>query len=75
MAEDDSITLLRAYPIATASTGDQFAERVLLLYCPEQGGWHTGIWADGRWVARIAAIIELEPTHWMLAPPDLAHAE
>jgi hypothetical protein len=75
MAKDTRIGLLKAYPIAAPSTGAIFAGQVLLLYCPKQGGWHTGVWADGRWVARIAPTIELEPTHWMLAPPDLAYAE
>src|SRR4051812_46152797 len=30
-----------ARPIATAPTDDP--ERTLLLFCPEQGGWHTGL--------------------------------
>ena len=36
----------------------------LLLYCPDEGGWHTGVWFAGVW--RLHAELErvLEPTHW-----------
>lgn len=47
----------------------------LLLYCPEQSGWHTAMWLrsgfyDGRWVSqgwRLAADlrVELRPTAWL----------
>ncbi len=47
----------------------------LLLYCPEQSGWHKGMWLrsgvyDGRWVSqgwRLAADlrVELRPTAWL----------
>ncbi len=42
---------------------------LLLLYSPEQGGWHTGFWRDGRWRTRLGADVELRPTHWL--PPML----
>jgi hypothetical protein len=40
----------------------------LLLYCPEQGGWHTGVWFYGKWLAYIDTSIVLEPTHWTYPP-------
>jgi hypothetical protein len=40
---------------------------VLLLCCPEQGGWHTGVRFEGRWLAQISTEIELRPTHWLPA--------
>jgi hypothetical protein len=46
-------------------------ETSILLFCPEQGGWHVGQWWGvdrARWIAVIDAAIELEPTHWMPAP-------
>ena len=72
----DTKDLLRAQdeagqqPIATAPREH---ERSLLLFCPEQGGWHVGQWwavDQARWVALVADAIELEPTHWMAAPSD-----
>src|SRR4051794_8980285 len=55
-------------PIATAPREH---ERSLLLFCPEQGGWHVGQWWGvdrARWVAVVDDAIELEPTHWLPAP-------
>ena len=43
---------------------------VLLLFCPEQGGWHTGVRFEGRWLAHISTEIVLRPTHWLPAPAD-----
>jgi hypothetical protein len=43
---------------------------VLLLFCPDQGGWHTGVRFEGRWFANIATQIVLRSTHWLAAPPD-----
>jgi hypothetical protein len=37
-----------AQPVATAPRDP---ERTILLYCPEQGGWQTGEWCEGRWVS------------------------
>jgi hypothetical protein len=48
-------------------------ETSVLLFCPEQGGWHVGQWWGvdrARWVAVIDDAIELDPTHWMAAPAD-----
>jgi hypothetical protein len=42
----------------------------LLLFCPEQGGWHSGVWFYGKWLAYIDSSIILHPTHWMMAPVD-----
>ena len=56
-------------PIETApQTDDPDGEPVLLLlYSPEQGGWHTGFWQDGSWRTPLGAEMELRPTHWL--PP------
>jgi hypothetical protein len=35
-------------PIATAP---REREGTLLPYCPEQAGWQTGEWCDGRWAS------------------------
>jgi hypothetical protein len=56
-----------AEPIATAP---REPERTLLLYCPEQAGWQTGEWCEGRWVSTADVEIVLEPTHWTDVPPD-----
>jgi hypothetical protein len=70
--------LLRAQdesdPQPIATTGREH-ERSLLLFCPEQGGWHVGQWWGvdrARWVAVIDAAKELEPTYWMEVPADPA---
>src|SRR5215210_169017 len=34
--------------IAEAPTDDP--EHALLLFCPEQGGWQTGVFHDGQWL-------------------------
>jgi hypothetical protein len=57
------------------STAPREHEASLLLFCPEQGGWHVGQWWGvdrARWVAVVDDAIELEPTHWMPAPADPA---
>jgi hypothetical protein len=58
---------LGPFPIEGAPPMDNL---VLLLFCPEQGSWHTGVRFKGRWLAHIATEIELRPTHWLPAPPD-----
>ena len=55
--------------IATAPTDDP--ERTLLLFCPEQGGWQTGLFFEGRWLDFATTTVELEPTHWLSEPPEL----
>jgi hypothetical protein len=40
-------------PINTAPEQDE--EAVVLLYCPEQGGWHTGVFFDGVMAAAFRA--------------------
>ena len=54
------------YAIETAASADH--ERVpLLLYCPSEGCWHTGVWWQGAW--RLKGDVErvLYPTHWLPA--------
>ena len=41
-----------ARPIETAPH-DKAQERSLLLWCPEQGGWQTGVWFKGQWMDSI----------------------
>ena len=41
-----------ARPIDTAPH-DKAQERSLLLWCPEQGGWQTGVWFKGQWMDSI----------------------
>jgi hypothetical protein len=44
----------------------------LQLYCPDQGGWHYGIWQAAtipRWAAAIDASKVLQPTHWRPGEP------
>src|SRR5215207_5761146 len=59
--------------IATAPTDDP--ERTLLLFCPEQGGWHTGLFVEGRWLDFATLTLELEPTYWLPEPPEPDEAE
>jgi hypothetical protein len=57
----------RGHPITTAPRD---LERTLLLYCPEQGGWHPGEWFEGRWLDSVTLTEELEPSHWIDVPPE-----
>lgn len=43
---------------------------VLQLYCPQQGGWHTGLWFEGAWRAYVNLELRLAPTHWAPVLPD-----
>jgi hypothetical protein len=56
-------------PINTAPEHDE--ETVVLLYCPEQGGWHTGVYFEGKWRLHFEVRFVLEPTHWLPAPVDV----
>lgn len=40
----------------------------LLLHCPDQGGWHTGVWQSGRWVDYGTRTLELHPDLYMEIP-------
>ena len=74
----DNEPLVRAQQAAgpqPISTAPREHEACILLFCPEQGGWHVGQWWGvdrARWVAVIDDAIELEPTLWMPAPADPA---
>ena len=52
------------------STTPQREDTPLLLFCPEQGGWHTGVWFRGVWLAYIDTSTRLQPTHWLPMLPD-----
>jgi hypothetical protein len=55
-------------PVATAPTHDP--EHTLLLYCPQDGGWHTGVFFEGRWLDSATLTRELHPTHFTDVPPE-----
>ena len=57
------------HPIDTMPA-DLAEEDLALLYCPEQGGWHTAVFFERRWVDFATMTLELEPTHWLPLPPD-----
>ncbi len=58
-------------PIETAPLPGPNAEPlVLLLYCPEDGGWHSGLWWNATWRLHHDLHTGLRPTHWALTPPD-----
>src|SRR3954467_11226914 len=59
-----------ARPIETAPH-DTDQERPFLLWCPEQGGWQTGMWFNGRWMDSITLSHPLAPTFWTEIPPLL----
>ena len=64
------------YPIETAPKIERVRQPVLiLLWCPDQGGWHTGIWLKGSWRLRADLERVLHPTHWLPAPPDVVEPE
>ena len=62
-----SVFALGPFPIEGAPPMDDL---VLLLFGPEQGGWHTGVRFEGQWLAHISTEIVLRPTHWLPAPAD-----
>jgi hypothetical protein len=60
LAMDLALEERRPQPIETAP--DQMG-LVLLLFCPRQGGWHTGEWFHGEWTDALTRGKSLEPTH------------
>ena len=56
-------------PIDTAPREE---ERTLLLYCPDEGGWHTGQWWERAWRDAASLSEVLHPTHWSDLPPEPA---
>jgi hypothetical protein len=62
-----TVFALGPFPIEGAPPIDDL---VLLLFCPEQGGWHTGVRFERRWLAHVSTEIELRQSHWFPAPPD-----
>ena len=65
---NDEFERLKPKPIETAPTDDE--RRIFLLFCPKQGGWHSGCFYKGRWCANIDIEIELFPALWLDPPPD-----
>lgn len=59
-------------PIATAPIPARDVEPdVLMLFAPEQGGWHTGVFWEGAWRLHYDLETVLVPTHWLPAPPEV----
>lgn len=52
------------------STAPEENDKPLLLFCPDQGGWHTGVWFRGKWLAYIDMSVVLQPSHWLPVPTD-----
>jgi hypothetical protein len=42
----------------------------LMLFCPEQGGWHSGTWFEGRWLDFLTLHQELHPSYYAEMLPD-----
>jgi hypothetical protein len=59
------ITLLAPQDIETAPKD---AATTLLVYCPNEGGWHTAEWWGVKWLDAATLSHELEPTHWTTVP-------
>jgi hypothetical protein len=51
-------------PIGTAPRPEQDPEP-LLLYCPHEQRWYTGVWRDGAWRLHDHGERVLHPTHWL----------
>jgi hypothetical protein len=57
-----------AHPIAQAPTHNP--EQQFHVFCPEQGGWQTGVFFEGRWLNYATLSVELDPTHYTEVLPD-----
>jgi hypothetical protein len=55
-------------PIRAAPSDDP--ERTFLLFCPEPGGWQTGVYFEGRWRDFATLTVDLEQTHFDDVPPE-----
>ena len=66
--------LLRGWPYAIPELPEELKapESRVLLFCPEQGGWHTGEWWEGEWRSSACLAEALEPTHFALLPEEPA---
>ena len=49
-------------------TAPKDAATTLLVYCPNEGGWHTAEWWGVKWLDSATLSHELEPTHWTTVP-------
>ncbi len=58
------------HSIETASRPDQNPVPIL-LYCPDEGGWRTGVWRNGAWRLQGEHERILNPTHWLPASTDV----
>ena len=59
-------------PMDNAPRSEPGGEPVqVLLYCPDEDRWHTGVWVDGAW--RLHTDLEriLHPTHWLPVGVDV----
>ena len=62
----------RTYPISQITGTLKEPEVRHLLFCPAQGGWHTGEWREGAWRRSACLTKFLEPTHFALLPEEPA---
>ena len=58
------------YPIESAPRPGQDPEP-LLLYCPDEGCWYTGVWSEGEWRLQGHKERVLHPTHWLPISTDV----
>ncbi len=70
LAEKDRLRQDAAMTPQRVSAAPQEDDQPLLLFCPDQGGWHTGVWFRGKWLAYIDTSVVLEPSHWLPVPAD-----
>jgi hypothetical protein len=57
-------------PIGTAPRAEQNPVPVL-LYCPNERRWYTGVWREGGWRLQGQAERVLNPSHWLPATTDV----
>ena len=57
-------------PIGTAPLPERDPEP-LLLYCPHDQRWYTGVWRDGAWRLQDHGERVLHPSHWLPVSTDV----
>lgn len=55
---------------SSMASAPKSAGRTILLYCREQGGWHTGKWFKRAWFDSATLTKKLTPSHWREAPGE-----
>ena len=72
ISDEPASPTIKTYLPSRIKSAPKCAELSLLLFCPEQGGWHTGEWVaeTGDWRSVISWDDRLQPTHWMSVPSE-----